>query len=128
MNDKSKTEKTAFGISKEEFQQMLEEQKRSKPLEDEALEQFVKKTEESNLSRKLDKIISSVNFILLLFLFCVMFTVSTISTEKNIPIAILSMIGIIILFKDSKMNDEENNKKYKWYSKCFIKRFLKGEF
>ena len=39
MNDKSKTEKTAFGISKEEFQQMLEEQKRSKPLEDEALEQ-----------------------------------------------------------------------------------------
>ena len=108
MNDKSKTEKTAFGISKEEFQQMLEEQKRSKPLED-----FVKKPEESNLSRKLDKIISSVNFILLLFLFCVMFTVSTISTEKNIPIAILSMIGIIILFKDSKMNDEENNKKYK---------------
>ena len=128
MNDKSKTEKTAFGISKEEFQQMLEEQKRSKPLEDEALEQFVKKPEESNLSRKLDKIISSVNFILLLFLFCVMFTVSTISTEKNIPIAILSMIGIIILFKDSKMNDEENNKKYKWYSKCFIERFLKGEF
>ncbi len=128
MNDKSKTEKTAFGISKEEFQQMLEEQKRSKPLEDEALEQFVKKTEESNLSRKLDKIISSVNFILLLFLFCVMFTVSTISTEKNIPIAILSMIGIIILFKDSKINDEENNKNYKWYSKCFIKRFLKGEF
>ena len=111
MNDKSKTEKTAFGISKEEFQQMLEEQKRSKPLEDEALEQFVKKPEESNLSRKLDKIISSVNFIL--FLFCVMFTVSTISTEKNIPIAILSMIGIIILFKDSKRNDEENNKKYK---------------
>ena len=108
MNDKSKTEKTAFGISKEEFQQMLEEQKRSKPLEDEALEQFVKKPEESNLSRKLDKIISSVNF-----LFCVMFTVSTISTEKNIPIAILSMIGIIILFKDSKRNDEENNKKYK---------------
>ena len=96
-----------------EFQQMLEEQKRSKPLEDEALEQFVKKPEESNLSRKLDKIISSVNFILLLFLFCVMFTVSTISTEKNIPIAILSMIGIIILFKDSKRNDEENNKKYK---------------
>ena len=53
-------------LTKEEFQQMLEEQKRSKPLEDEALEQFVKKPEESNLSRKLDKIISSVNFILLL--------------------------------------------------------------
>ena len=48
MNDKSKTEKTAFGISKEEFQQMLEEQERSKPLEDKALERFVKKPEESN--------------------------------------------------------------------------------
>lgn len=115
MNEKSKTEKTAFGLTEEKFCRMMEEQGRlsKESFEDEALEQFVKKPEESNLSRKLDKIISSVNFILLLFLFCVMFTVSTISTEKNIPIAILSMIGIIILFKDSKMNDEENNKKYK---------------
>lgn len=128
MNDKSKTEKTAFGISKEEFQQMLEEQERSKPLEDEALERFVKKPEESNLSSKKDKIISSVNFILLFFLLFVMFTVSVVSTTKNIPIAILSMIGIIILIKESKRNDEENNKKDKWYSKCFIKEFLKGEF
>ena len=31
MNDKSKTKKTAFGIPKQEFQQMLEEQKRPKP-------------------------------------------------------------------------------------------------
>ena len=128
MNDKSKTEKTAFGISKEEFQQMLEEQERSKPLEDEALEQFVRKPEESNLSIKADKIISSVNFILLFFLLFVMFTVSVVSTTKNIPIAILSMIGIIILIKDAKKNENENNKKDKWYSKCFIKEFLKGEF
>ena len=48
MNDKSKTEKTAFGIPKEEFQQLLEKQERSKTLEDEALEQFVRKPEESN--------------------------------------------------------------------------------
>ena len=113
MNDKSKTEKTAFGISKEEFQQMLEEQERSNPLEDEALEQFVRKPEESNLSIKADKIISSVNFILLYFLLFVMFTVSVVSTTKNIPIAILSMIGIIILIKDAKKNENENNKKDK---------------
>lgn len=30
MNNKSKIEKTAFGMSKEEFQQMLKEQERSK--------------------------------------------------------------------------------------------------
>lgn len=128
MNDKSKTEKMDFGISKEEFQQMLEEQKRSKPLEDEALKQFVRKPEESNLSSKKDKIISFVNFILLFSLFCVIFTVSVVSTAKNIPIAILSMIDIIILIKDAKKNENENNKKDKWYSKCFIKEFLKGEF
>ena len=57
MNSKSKTEKTAFGIPKEEFQQLLEKQERSKTLEDEALEQFVRKPEESNLSSKIDKII-----------------------------------------------------------------------
>lgn len=113
MNNESKTEKTAFGISKERFQQLLEEQERSKPFEDEALEQFVRKSEESNSSSKIDKIISSVNFILLFFLFCVIFTVSVVSTAKNIPIAILSMIGIIILIKEAKRNDEENNKKYK---------------
>lgn len=110
MNDKGKTEKTAIEIPpKEEVQQMLEEKERSKPLEDEALEQFVRKTEESHSLRKINKIISAVNFILLLFLCCVMFTVSVVSTEKNIPIAILSMIGIIILFKKEKKNDEENN-------------------
>lgn len=92
---------------------MLEEQERSKPLEDEALEQFVRKPEESNLSIKADKIISSVNFILLFFLLFVMFSVSVVSTTKNIPIAILSMIGIIILIKDAKKNENENNKKDK---------------
>lgn len=113
MNNKSKTEKTAFGISKEEFQQMLKGQERSKSFEDKALKQFVRKPEESNLSSKTDKIISSENFILLFFLFCIMFTVSVVSAAKNTPIAILSMIGIIILIKEAKRNDEENNKKYK---------------
>lgn len=42
-----------------------------------------------------------------------MFTVSVVSTTKNIPIAILSMIGIIILIKDAKRNENENNKKDK---------------
>lgn len=98
MNNKSKTEKTAFGTSKEEFQQMSEEQERSKTFEDKALEQFVKKPKESNLS-KLDKITSAVDFILLLFLFCVMFTVSVVGTEKNIPIAILSVVGILTVLK-----------------------------
>lgn len=55
MNNKSKTEKTALGISKERFQQLLEEQERSKTFEDEALEQFVRKPEESNLSSKRGK-------------------------------------------------------------------------
>lgn len=115
MNDKSKKEKTAFEMSKEEFNQMLEEQERlsKEPHEDKALEQFVRKPEESNLSSKTDKIISSVNFILLFFLFCAIFTASVVSNSKNIPIALLSMIGIIILIKDAKRNDEENNKKYK---------------
>ncbi len=112
MNNKSKTEKTAFGTSKEEFQQMSEEQERSKTFEDKALEQFVKKPKESNLS-KLDKIISGVNFILIFFLLCVMFTVSVVGTEKNGPIAILSMICILLLLKEAKRNDEENSKKYK---------------
>lgn len=30
-----------------------------------------------------------------------------------VPIAILSMIGIVMLAIDAKKNDEENNKKYK---------------
>ena len=113
MNDKSKTEKTAFGMSKEEFQQMLEEQERSEPFEDKALEQFVRKPKESNLLSKIDKIISSVNFILLFLLLCIIFTVSVVSTAKSIPIAILSMIGIIILIIEAKRNNDENNRKYK---------------
>lgn len=30
-----------------------------------------------------------------------------------VPISLLSMIGIVILIKDAKKNDEENNKNYK---------------
>lgn len=68
MNDKSQTEKTAFGMSEEKFQQMLEEQERSETFEDKALEQFVRKPEESNLY---DKFISITHFFLLFFLLCV---------------------------------------------------------
>lgn len=119
MNDKRITVKTALEMSKEKFQQMLEEQEWSnkETCEDKALEQFVRKPEESNLD---DKIISTVNFILLFLLFCVICVFSVISSTKgwmepyvSAPIAILSMIGIIILAIDAKKNNERNNKKYK---------------
>ena len=112
MNDKSNTEKTAFGMSKEEFQQTPEKQERSKPFEDEALEKFVKEPVESDLLCNMgDKIISSVNFMLLFSFLCVILAFSIIS--KSIPSGILSMLGIIILLKEAKRNDNENNKKYK---------------
>ena len=41
MNDKSKTKKTAFAMSEEKFQQILQEQERSEPFDDKALEKFV---------------------------------------------------------------------------------------
>lgn len=119
MNEKSKTEKTAFGLTEEKFCGIMEEQERlsKESFEDEALEQFVKEPEKSNLY---DKVVSTTNFILLFFLFCVICTVSVISSSKGamedyvaVPIALLSMIGIVILIKDAKKNDEENNKKYK---------------
>ena len=119
MNEKSKTEKTAFGLTEEKFCGIMEEQERlsKESFEDEALEQFVKEPEKSNLY---DKVVSTTNFILLFFLFCVICTASVISSLKGamedyvaIPIALLSMIGIVILIKDAKKNDEENNKKYK---------------
>ena len=119
MNEKSKTEKTAFGLTEEKFCGIMEEQERlsKESFEDEALEQFVKEPEKSNLY---DKDVSTTNFILLIFLFCVICTVSVISSLKGamedyvaVPIALLSMIGIVILIKDAKKNDEENNKKYK---------------
>lgn len=119
MKEKSKTEKTAFGLTEGKFCRIMEEQERlsKESFEDEALEQFVKKPEKSNLY---DKVVLTTNFILLFFLFCVIFTVSVISSFKGamedyvvVPIALLSMIGIVILIKDAKKNDEENNKKYK---------------
>ena len=60
-----------------------------------------------------------MDFILLFFLFCVIFIFSIVSNGKTtkpyvaIPIAILSIIGIILLIKEVKRNDKENNKKYK---------------
>lgn len=117
MNDKSKTEKTAFGMLEEEFQQMLGEQERSEPFEDKALEQFVRKPKESNLY---DTFISITHYFLLFFLLCFICACSIISSTKGwmepyvaVPIAILSMIGIVILAIDTKKNDERNNKKYK---------------
>ncbi len=117
MNDKSQTEKIAFEMSEEKFQQMLEEQERSETFEDKALEQFVRKPEESNLY---DKFISITHFFLLFFLLCVICACSIIGSTKGwmepyvaVPIAILSMIGIVILAIDAKKNDERNNKKYK---------------
>lgn len=119
MNEKSKTEKKAFGLTEEKFCRMMEEQERlsKESFADEALEQFVKGPEKSNLYYK---VISTTHFILLFFLFCVIFTVSVISSLKGtmedyvaVPIALLSMIGIVILIKDAKKNNEENNKKYK---------------
>lgn len=116
MNDKRMTVKTAL---KEGFQQMLEEQERleKEPFEYKTLEQFVRKPKELNLD---DKIISAVNFIFLFFIFCVICALSIISGVKGwmepyvaIPIANLSMIGVLILAIDSKKNDERNNKKYK---------------
>lgn len=110
MNDKRITVKTALKMSEEE-------QERSETFEDKALEQFVKKPEESNLY---DKIISCMHFFLLFFLFCVICACSIINSTKGwtepyvaVPIAILSIVGIVILAIDVKKNDERNNKKYK---------------
>lgn len=117
MDDKRMTVKKALEMPEEEFQQMLKEQERSEPFEDKALEQFVKKPEKSNLY---DKFISVTHFFLLFFLLCVICSCSIISSTKGwmepyvaVPIAILSMIGIVILAIDAKKNDERNNKKYK---------------
>lgn len=122
MDDKRMTVKKAL--------EMSEAQEQSESFEDKALEQFVRKPEETNLY---NKFISVSHFFLLFFLLCVICACSIISSTKGwmepfvaIPIAFLSMIGIVVLAIDAKKNDEENNKKYKWYSICFIKRCLKG--
>lgn len=108
MNEKSKTERLAFGMTEEKFKDMLEKQERlSKELyDDNALEQFVSKPKKSNLY---DKIKSVVDFILLFFLFIVICVVSVISCVKGamevyvaVPIAFLSMLGIIILVIDTR--------------------------
>ena len=116
MNQES-NEITSIGMSKEDFSKMLEEYERNNSFEDPALEQFVKKPEKSNL---VDNIVSTKNSILLFFLFCVICAVSIISGSKGMmepyvaaPIAGLSMIGIIIIAKDTKKYQDENNKKYK---------------
>lgn len=119
MNEKSHTDKIAFGLTEEEFYKMMKEQERlsKESFKDKTLEQFVKEPKKSNLY---DKVVSTTNFILLFFLFCVICTASVISSFKGtmedyvaVPIALLSMIGIVILIKDAKKNEKENNKKYK---------------
>lgn len=108
MNEKSKTERLTFGMTEEKFKDMLEKQERlSKELyDDNALEQFVRKAKKLNLY---DKIKSVVDFILLFFLFIVICVVSVISSIKGamevyvaVPIAFLSMVGIIILVIDTR--------------------------
>lgn len=101
MNDKSKTKKTAFAMSEEEFQQILQEQERSEPFDDKALEKFVRKPKELSLY---DKFISVTNFFLLFFLLYVICACSIISSIKGcmepfvaVPIAFLCMIGIVVL-------------------------------
>ncbi len=117
MDDKRMTLKEALEMPEGEFQQRLEEQERSEPFENKALEQFVRKPEESNLY---DKFISVAHFFLL-FLFCVICVCSIISSIKGwmepyvaVFIVTLSLIGgIVILAIDARKNDEMNNKKYK---------------
>ena len=106
MSDKSKTEKTAFGISKEEFEKtnrLLDES-----FEDEALKKFVKKPEELS---PFDKFKIKLDFFLIFFLFAIIFLASIIGGLTNsmeayvaFPIAILCLIGIVILIKNKKEN------------------------
>lgn len=116
MNDKSKTERLDFGMTEEKFKDMLEKQERlsKEPYDNSALEQFVRKPKQSNLY---DRIKSVVDFILLFFLFIVICVVSVISSVLGtmevyvaVPIAFLSMVGIIILVIDTR---KENSKWYK---------------
>ena len=63
MNEKSETERLAFGITEEKFKDMLKKQERlsKEPYDDKALERFVRKLKKLNLY---DKIKSVVDFIL----------------------------------------------------------------
>lgn len=71
MNEKSKTEKTAFGLNEEKFCRMMEEQGRlsKESFEDEALEQFVKGPENQTYMIKLyrQQILSYYFFFFVLF-------------------------------------------------------------
>lgn len=113
MNDKSKTEKTAFGVSEEHFKQILEEQERlsNETFEDEALKKFVKEPEELT---PFDKFKIKLNFVSIFFLFLVIFLSSIIGGITNsmeayvaFPIAILCLIGFVILIKDFKNKKKE---------------------
>jgi hypothetical protein len=95
-------------MTEEKFKDMLNKQERlsKEPYDDKTLEQFVRKPKKLNLY---DKIKSVVDFILLFFLFVVICVVSVISSVKGamevyvaVPIAFLSIIGIIILVIDTK--------------------------
>ena len=117
MNQESNKKLTSIEMSKEDFSKMVEERERNNSFEGSALERFVRKPEKSNL---LDNTVSTTNSFLLFFLFCVICAVSIISGSKGMmepyvaaPIAGLSMIGIIIIAKDTKKYQDENNKKYK---------------
>ena len=117
MNQESNEKLTSIEMSKEDFSKMFGEYERNNPFKAPALEQFVRKPEKSNL---VDNIVSTTNYILLFLLFCVICAVSIISGSKGtmepyvaISIAVLSMIGIIIIAKDMKKYQDENNKKYK---------------
>ena len=117
MNQESNKKLTSIEMSKEDFSKMVEEHERNNSFEGSALERFVRKPEKSNL---LDNTVSTTNSFLLFFLFCVICAVSIISGSKGtmepyvaVPTAALSMIGIIIIAKDIKKYQDENNKKYK---------------
>ena len=108
MNEKSKTERLAFGMTEEKLKDMLEKQERlsKETYDDNALEQFVRKPKKSNLYNKIKSV---VDCILLFFLFIVICVVSVIISVKGamevylaVPIAFLSMVGIIILVIDTR--------------------------
>ena len=117
--DKKSNEKTAFGLTEEEFCKI--EEKRSKEnssFEAPALEQFVKEPSESDLCDNFK--LKPWQFSLLTFLLLVMLLVSILSGSNEkmenyvaIPIAFLSFLGLLILMICAKEHDEENNKRYK---------------
>ena len=95
-------------MREEKFKDMLEKQERlsKETYDNSALEQFVRKPKQSNLYYRIKSV---VDFILLFFLFIVICVVSVISSVLGtmevyvaVPIAFLSMVGIIILVIDTR--------------------------